>query len=266
MSAPGKREQSAGIAYASGPGRWVLAIAVLGSGIAFLDGTVVNVALPSIGEDFGRRDELPAVDPQRLPADARLADPARRVARRPLRPAADLRDRRRPGSPSASLLCAIAPNADALIAARLLQGVGGALLTPGSLAMIESSFRPGDRARAIGAWSGLGGVATALGPLLGGYLVEAVSWRAIFLINLPIGLFVAVMATRHVPETRDPDAHGKLDSLGAVLAALGLGGHHLRADRGARHGHDRDDPRGRGRRRARPWSRSSSRSAAAPTR
>ena len=91
-----------------------------------------------------------------------------------------------------------------LIAARLLQGVGGALLTPGSLAMIEASFRPADRARAIGAWSGLGGVATALGPLLGGYLVQAVSWRAIFLINLPLGLFVMVMATRHVPETRDP--------------------------------------------------------------
>ena len=81
--------------------------------------------------------------------------------------------------------------------------------------MIEASFRPADRARAIGAWSGLGGVATALGPLLGGWLVEAVSWRAIFLINVPLGVFVAVMATRHVPETRDPDAPGRLDVLGA---------------------------------------------------
>ena len=111
-----------------------------------------------------------------------------------------------------------------LIVARLLQGVGGALLTPGSLAMIEASFRPGDRARAIGAWSGLGGVAAALGPLLGGYLVDAISWRAIFLINLPIGLFVVLAASRHVPETRDPSASGRLDLLGAVLAALGLAG------------------------------------------
>jgi MFS family permease len=90
--------------------------------------------------------------------------------------------------------------------------------------MIESSFRPADRARAIGAWSGLGGVATAIGPLLGGYLVQAVSWRAIFLINLPLGVFVAVMATRHVPETRDPTASGRLDYRGAILVGLGLAG------------------------------------------
>src|SRR4029077_7891922 len=87
---------------------------------------------------------------------------------------------------ASSLLCAAAPSTGFLIGARLLQGVGGALLTPGSLAMIEASFKPGDRARAIGAWSGLGGVAAAIGPLLGGYLVGAVSWRAIFLINLPL--------------------------------------------------------------------------------
>jgi EmrB/QacA subfamily drug resistance transporter len=124
----------------------------------------------------------------------------------------------------ASLLCAVAPSAGMLVAARLLQGIGGALLTPGSLAMIEASFRPGDRARAIGAWSGLSGVTTALGPLLGGYLVEEVSWRAVFLINLPIGVFVATMALRHVPETRDAMARGPLDLGGAVLAALGLAG------------------------------------------
>ena len=125
---------------------------------------------------------------------------------------------------ASSLLCAMAPNSELLIAARMLQGIGGALLTPGSLAMIEASFRAGDRARAIGAWSGLGGVATALGPLLGGYLVDAVSWRAIFLINLPLGIFVIVMAGRHVPETKDPQAGKHLDFTGATLAALGLAG------------------------------------------
>ncbi|MDQ2676471.1 MAG: MFS transporter, partial [Actinomycetota bacterium] len=122
----------------------------------------------------------------------------------------------------ASALCALAPSSEFLIAARVLQGVGGALLTPGSLAIIEATFHPEDRARAIGAWSGLGGIAAALGPLLGGYLVDAVSWRWIFLINLPLGLFVVIAANRHVPETRDPTATGRLDIPGAVLAAAGL--------------------------------------------
>jgi EmrB/QacA subfamily drug resistance transporter len=125
---------------------------------------------------------------------------------------------------AASALCAAAPPAEMLVLARLLQGIGGALLTPGSLAMIEASFRRADRARAIGAWSGLTGVAVAIGPLLGGWLVEAVSWRAIFLINLPLGVFVVLAANRRVPETRDLEADGPLDVAGALLAALGLGG------------------------------------------
>ncbi len=211
------------IAYGTGPGRWVLAIAVLGSGIVFLDGTVVNVALPRIGEDF---------DAQTSSLQWILNGYMLTLASLILR-GGSLGDRHGRRLifvvgvlwfTAASLLCAIAPSANALIVARLLQGVGGALLTPGSLAMIEASFRREDRARAIGAWSGLGGVATALGPLLGGWLVEAVSWRAIFLINVPIGAFVALMATRHVPETRDPNAPERLDGIGAVLAAVGLGG------------------------------------------
>jgi EmrB/QacA subfamily drug resistance transporter len=223
LSEPAARDEIEGIAYGSRPGRWVLAIAVLGSGIVFLDGTVVNVALPRIGDDFdSETSSLQWILNGYMLTLASLILLGGSLG--------DRYGRRRifvigvAWFTAASLLCALAPSADALIAARLLQGVGGALLTPGSLAMIESSFRPGDRARAIGAWSGLGGVAIALGPLLGGYLVEAVSWRAIFLINVPIGLFVAVTATRHVPETRNPDAPQRLDGPGAVLAAVGLAG------------------------------------------
>jgi EmrB/QacA subfamily drug resistance transporter len=216
-------EGAEGIAYGTGPGRWVLAIAVLGSGIVFLDGTVVNVALPRIGEDLeAETNSLQWILNGYMLTLASLILLGGSLG--------DRYGRRRifvfgiAWFTAASLLCAAAPSSEALIGARLLQGVGGALLTPGSLAMIEASFRPADRARAIGAWSGLAGVTTALGPLLGGWLVEAVTWRAIFLINIPIGIFVGIMATRHVPETRDPDAADRLDLLGALLAAVGLGG------------------------------------------
>jgi EmrB/QacA subfamily drug resistance transporter len=216
-------DDSGQVAFSSTAGRWILAVAVLGSGMAFLDGTVVNVALPDIGRDLdASTSSLQWILNGYLLTLASLILLGGSLG--------DMFGRRRVfvlGTglfTAASLLCAIVPNAELLIAARLLQGIGGALLTPGSLAMIESSFRPSDRARAIGAWSGLGGVATALGPLLGGYLVDAVSWRAIFLINLPLGLIVMTMATRHVPETRDPMTSGRLDYLGAVLAAVGLAG------------------------------------------
>lgn len=214
---------SAGIAFESGAGRWMLAVAVAGSGMAFLDGTVVNVALPDIGRDFGASTSaLQWILNGYLLTLASLillgGSLGDRYGRRRIFVTGVLL------FTGASLLCAVAPSIGLLIAARLLQGVGGALLTPGSLALIEASFRPADRARAIGAWSGLGGVATALGPLLGGYLIGAISWRAIFLINLPIGLFVAWAAGRHVPETRDPMASGRLDLRGAGLAALGLAG------------------------------------------
>jgi len=125
---------------------------------------------------------------------------------------------------AASLLCGLAPTDEALIAARALQGVGGALLTPGSLAIIEASFRREDRGAAIGAWSGLGGVTAAVGPFLGGWLVQAASWRLIFLINLPLAVVVVWVSLRHVPESRDPGATGRLDWPGAALAAVGLAG------------------------------------------
>jgi MFS family permease len=121
-----------------------------------------------------------------------------------------------------------------LVAARFLQGIGGALLTPGSLAIIDAVFHPDDRTRAIGAWAGLGAVSGAIGPLTGGYLTEAVSWRAIFLINLPLGAFVVVAAILRVPETRDPTRAGGLDLPGAALAMLAITGCVLCADPGLR--------------------------------
>jgi MFS family permease len=111
-----------------------------------------------------------------------------------------------------------------LIITRVLQGVGAALLTPGSLAILEASFRPADRARAIGAWSGLGGIAVAAGPLVGGYLIAAASWRWIFFINVPIAALVIVLSARHVPESLDPGAGGRTDYLGAAAVAVFLSG------------------------------------------
>src|SRR6266540_5425847 len=178
-----------GIAYHSAPGRWVLGVAIVGSGMAFLDSTIVNVALPAIGRDFdASTSSLQWILNGYLLTLASLILLGGSLG--------DRYGRRRVFVVGtglftvASLLCAIAPTVEILIAARFVQGIGGALLTPGSLAMIESSFQRKDRARAIGAWSGLTGVVSALGPLLGGYLIEAVSWRAAFLINLPIGAFV----------------------------------------------------------------------------
>jgi EmrB/QacA subfamily drug resistance transporter len=216
-------DRDPGIAFQSSAGRWLLIVAVAGSGMAFLDGTVVNVALPDIGKDFdASTSALQWILNGYLLTLASLILLGGSLG--------DRYGRRRVFVlgiglfTAASLLCAVAPSVELLIGARLLQGIGGALLTPGSLAILEASFRPADRARAIGAWSGLGGVATALGPLLGGYLIGAISWRAIFVINLPIGIFVAWAATKHVPESSDPMAGGRIDLRGAALAALGLAG------------------------------------------
>ena len=123
-----------------------------------------------------------------------------------------------------SALCGLAPGIGVLIAARALQGIGGALLTPGSLAIIQSVFAADDRPRAIGAWSGLGGVAGAIGPFLGGWIVGSIGWRWIFLINLPLAAAVLAVSVKHVPESRDPTAQGRFDIAGAVLAALALAG------------------------------------------
>jgi EmrB/QacA subfamily drug resistance transporter len=124
----------------------------------------------------------------------------------------------------ASLLCAVAPTTVALVAARCIQGVAAALLVPGSLAIISASFHPDDRGGAIGMWSGLGGIATAVGPFLGGWLITSVSWRAVFFINLPIVAIAVLLTVRHVPESLDPNADHAIDFAGATSLALGLAG------------------------------------------
>ncbi len=211
------------VRYGTPAGRWVIAAAVLGSGIAFLDATVVNVALPAIDEDLGAGlDGLQwTVDGYLLTLGALLLFGGS---------LGDLYGRRRifliglVAFTTASVLCGLAPSTGALVVARALQGVGGALLVPGSLALLAASFSPQDRASAVGAWSGLAGVATALGPFLGGWLIDAVSWRLVFLINVPLAAVAVAITLRHVPESRDVEASHRPDGPGAFTATVGLGG------------------------------------------
>jgi EmrB/QacA subfamily drug resistance transporter len=215
--------EDAGLRFASARGRWALLATVLGSAVVMLDGTVVNVALPSMGRELGA-----GVDGLQWTISGYLLTLASlillggslgdRFGRRRLFVIGVI------WFATASLLCGVAPNLELLVAARVLQGIGGAMLTPGSLAILQASFHPDDRAQAIGAWSGFGGVATAIGPFLGGWLVQAASWRWIFLLNLPLALAVVFVAVRHVPETSDPDSVKELDFAGAALAVVGLGG------------------------------------------
>jgi EmrB/QacA subfamily drug resistance transporter len=201
----------------------VVAVTVLGSAIAAIDSTVVGIALPAIGRNFHMSvSSLQWVVSAYLLALAGLLLVGGALG--------DRFGRRRVfiiGVVSfalTSLVCAAAPNSGLLITGRALQGVGAALLTPGSLAILRGSFTADDQGAAIGAWSGLGGVATAIGPFLGGFLISAVSWRLIFLINFPISVVVVVMAARHVPESTDPTAGGRVDLLGALLVSAGLVG------------------------------------------
>ncbi|MER6981669.1 MFS transporter, partial [Streptomyces carpinensis] len=188
------------IRLSSAQGKWILLTTVLGSSMAMLDSTVVNVALPRIGHDL----------------NANLATLQWTVNAYMLTLAGlillggslgDLYGRRRifvlgvVWFASASLLCGLAPDSTVLVVARALQGVGGALLTPGSLALIQASFHPDDRGRAVGLWSGFGGIGAAIGPFLGGWLVSGPGWRWVFLLNVPVALVCAPIAVRHVPES-----------------------------------------------------------------
>jgi EmrB/QacA subfamily drug resistance transporter len=206
----------------SARGRWTLTATIVGSGMVFLDGTVVNVALPAI--DRGLDASLAGL--QWVVTGYLLTLGSLLLFGGAL---GDLRGRRKVFGwglalfTTASVLCALAPTLELLIAARLLQGAGGAFLVPQSLAIVSAAFAPQDRGRAIGLWSGLSGISTAIGPFVGGYLVDAASWRWAFLLNVPLGAVAAWCATR-MPETRDPDAAPKLDVAGAASVTVGLAG------------------------------------------
>ncbi|MFF4044605.1 MFS transporter [Streptomyces sp. NPDC001816] len=209
------------VRIASSQGKWILFTTVLGSSMAMLDSTVVNVALPTIGRDLGA--SLAALQ---WTVNAYMVTLAGLILL-----GGSLGDRygRRKifvlgvvWFASASLLCGLAPTSGVLIAARALQGVGGALLTPGSLALIQASFHPDDRSRAVGLWSGFGGIGAAVGPFLGGWLVDGPGWRWVFLLNVPLALLCVPVALRHVPESSDARTHGRFDVLGATLGALAL--------------------------------------------
>ncbi|BFU47297.1 MFS transporter [Krasilnikovia sp. MM14-A1004] len=212
------------VRYGTATGRWVLLATVLGSSLAFIDATVVNIALPAIGRNLG----ADAAGLQWTVNGYGLSLAALVLLGGAL---GDRYGRRRifqlgvAWFAASSLLCGLAPTTELLIAARVLQGMGGALLTPGALAILEASFVREDRSHAIGAWSGLAGIGGALGPFLGGWLVQVASWRLIFLINVPLALVVLLVSARHVPESRDATVAGRgVDFAGVLTGAVGLGG------------------------------------------
>lgn len=218
-------DDSAAVVYGSAQGRWILVTTIFGSGLAQLDGSVVNVALPRIGANLhaGLTTLQWTLNAYTLTLSGLLllgGSLGDRLGRRLIFIIGVI------AFTAASVGCAVAPTAEVLVGMRAVQGVGAALLTPGSLAILQAVFRPEDRAAAVGAWSGIGGVATAFGPVLGGFLVGVApwGWRLVFLINVPIAVFVVVLARRYVPETRDVEAHGRVDVTGAVMASAGLAG------------------------------------------
>lgn len=203
-------------------GRWILVATILGSSLAFIEGTVVNVALPALQADLGAS----AAQVQWVVVAYTLVLAALLLLGGAL---GDHYGRRRVFAAGVLLFalssawCGLAPNIELLIAGRIVQGIGGALLVPGSLALISASFSEEQRGAAIGTWSGFAAIAAGIGPLIGGWLIENVSWRGGFLMTVPLAAVVLVVLYWKVPESRSDSAEGSLDWPGVVLAALGLG-------------------------------------------
>ena len=203
--------------------RWVLAAAIIGSSLAFIDGTVVNVALPAIQRDL----QADAFDAQWVVESYALFLAALLLVGGSL---GDHFGRRMMFAigvvlfAAASVACALSADVRQLITARAVQGVGAALLIPGSLALISASFPAKERGRAIGTWSGFSGITAALGPVLGGFLVDHYSWAWAFLINVPLAIVALAITWLRVPESRGVSATGGLDPWGALLATVALGG------------------------------------------
>src|SRR5712692_7787283 len=201
---------------------WILAATILGSSMAFIDSTVVNVALPALQTGF----HATVVDVQGVVESYGLFLGSLILVGGSL---GDLFGRRRVFVAGvaifavASAVCGFASNIEQLIIARSVQGVGAALLVPGSLAIISKSFDEKSRGQAIGTWSGFTAITTAVGPVVGGWLVEHASWRWVFFINLPIAAAVMAISLWRIPESRSAMA-GRVDWLGALLATLGLAG------------------------------------------
>ncbi|HET7704058.1 MAG TPA: MFS transporter [Candidatus Limnocylindrales bacterium] len=215
--------------------RWTLLSAILGSGIVFLDGTVVNIALKRIGQElptsfFGVLEGQAYVVSGYLAVLAALLIIAGALA--------DFYGRRRifviglTGFGASSVLCGVAPTLEFLVLARILQGVAGALLVPGALALITAAFDGPRRARAFGLWAASTSSLTLLGPVIGGLIVDSLSWRLAFLINVPLVILAVWAARTHVAETRNEDADGHFDWLGAAVGAIAVGGLAFGAIRG----------------------------------
>ncbi|XVQ06265.1 MFS transporter [Spirillospora sp. CA-255316] len=212
-----------GLRLSQPAGRWVVVATALGAGLVLLETTVLNVALPEIARDLhtGMAGMQWTVNAFALTLSGLILLGGA---------LGDRYGRRRIYLVGlalfaiGSLLGGFVSSIGWLVAARALQGVGGALLVPGSLALIQAAFHPADRARAVGAWSGVSGVAGAAGPLLGGAVVDAAGWRWVFWINVPIAAVVAMLVIRYVPDARGEAAPGRFDAAGAALAAIGLGG------------------------------------------
>ncbi len=202
--------------------RWTLIATILGSSMVFIDGTVVNVALPALQTHLNAT----AVDVQWVVESYALFLAALLLLGGSL---GDHFGRKRVYAIGivifalASVWCGLAPNVTQLIIARAVQGIGGAMLVPGSLAIISATFPEDVRGQAIGTWSGATAITTALGPVIGGWLIEHVSWRAVFFLNLPLAIAVLTLVFLFVPESRDEEERGKLDLTGAALATLALG-------------------------------------------